>query len=618
MVKEYSIAKHFQLNARIGWQGLTTSEYLSHGSFLLVSGTDFESGNINWNSVVFVSEERFAQDKKIQLKEGDVLVTKDGTIGKVAIVDKLEYPATLNSGVFVVRPTIKEIDSKYFYYYLLSRHFKDFLSKLTAGSTITHLYQKDFVTYKFRFPSKKEQTAIATALSDMDSLIAATKKLLAKKGAIKQGLMQELLSGKTRLSGYIGDWSNKTIKTISSSIVRGPFGGALKKEFFVNTGYKVYQQRNAIYKDVELGTYFINESKFRDLERFQIKAGDFIISCSGTIGKIYQIPERYRPGVINQALLKITVNKKEIVEDYFFYQFTWENFQKKVIDDTQGGAMKNLVGMEKFKDTEITCPPTLQEQQSIANILKDCDDEIEQLGQKLQKLTNLKQGMMQELLTGRIRLVQPGKAYASKEESLPMAAEPSNEISWLGREQLDKEKEAAILAMLVAKSDIALGRFRYQKLMYLFHRKTDNAISGWLNKAAGPYNHDLRYGGVEDFVINQGWCRDISNGKEHPRYQQGTNSNQAKQQYLEHYSRSTLNWLKEYFFFKTDDELELLATVDKAKLSRTRNGLSADWTGVKQYIAQEPEWKDKLKKEHFSDDNLRSAVVQLDGLFEYE
>ncbi|MDA3923604.1 MAG: restriction endonuclease subunit S [Kiritimatiellae bacterium] len=194
-----NIGKDASLNARIGWQALTTAEYLETGSFFLVTGTDFVGGHVNWNTCHFVDKWRYSQDRKIQLRLGDVLVTKDGSIGKVGYVDGLPMPTTLNSGVFVVRPMNNIFDPRYLFYVLNSKIFDDFLSQITAGSTITHLYQKDFVTFEFNAPEHKEQQFIATVLSEMDAEIQALEKRLDKTKSIKQGMMQELLTGKTRL-----------------------------------------------------------------------------------------------------------------------------------------------------------------------------------------------------------------------------------------------------------------------------------------------------------------------------------------------------------------------------------------------------------------------------------
>lgn len=188
------------LKARIGWQGLTTEEYLRYGEYFLVTGTDFLDGKIIWETCFYVNQERYSQDKNIQLKNEDVLITKDGTIGKVAYIDELPGYATLNSGIFVIRPKGEIYLSLYLYYVLKSSYFSDFLRRLQAGSTIVHLYQKDFIGFNFLAPKTlKEQKAIAQVLSDMDTEIEALEQKRDKYKAIKQGMMQELLTGRTRL-----------------------------------------------------------------------------------------------------------------------------------------------------------------------------------------------------------------------------------------------------------------------------------------------------------------------------------------------------------------------------------------------------------------------------------
>ena len=190
----HNIIDNSTLKARIGWQGLTTAEYLEMGDYFLVTGTNFFDGKIKWRTCHYVEQERYIQDRNIQLQNDDILITKDGTIGKVAFVDRLTLPATLNSGIFVIRPKSREYIPIYLFYIFKSFFFSEFLRKLVAGSTINHLYQKDFATFRFPLPpTLPEQTAVATALSDTDALITSLKKLIAKKRNIKQGAMQKLL-----------------------------------------------------------------------------------------------------------------------------------------------------------------------------------------------------------------------------------------------------------------------------------------------------------------------------------------------------------------------------------------------------------------------------------------
>lgn len=198
--KTLSIGKCCSIKARIGWQGLKKSEYQSSGEYVLVTGTDFLNGRIDWKSCVYVSKKRYEQDSNIQIVKHDILITKDGTIGKVAFLDDVPCLGTLNSGIFVVRSHSEELDQSYLSKIFKSFIFDAFLESLVAGSTINHLYQKDFVHFNFPVPPTiSEQTAIANILSDCDSEIAALEEKRDKYKEIKQGMMQQLLTGKIRL-----------------------------------------------------------------------------------------------------------------------------------------------------------------------------------------------------------------------------------------------------------------------------------------------------------------------------------------------------------------------------------------------------------------------------------
>lgn len=185
--------------ARIGWQGLKKDEYLQSGYSYLISGTDFYRGTISFEEISYVSKDRYDMDSNIQVKSGDVLVTKDGTIGKVAIVPNIDKRATLNSGVFVFR-VIEKLKRKFLYWILRSSLFSNFIEELSAGSTIKHLYQKDLKQLKFVIPtSLSEQQAIADILTAMDKEISDLEEEKEKYMALKAGAMDDLLTGKIRL-----------------------------------------------------------------------------------------------------------------------------------------------------------------------------------------------------------------------------------------------------------------------------------------------------------------------------------------------------------------------------------------------------------------------------------
>lgn len=219
------------VKGRIGWKGLKSDEFIDEGPYLL-TGTDFDKGRINWHRSYHVSEERYKEDPYIQLKENDLLITKDGTIGKVAIVKNLPGKACLNSGIFVTRPTKKEYITSYMYWLLNSEVFSRFIDYTKTGTTISHLYQNVFVEFAFPRPSITEQHTIAAFLdcetSRIDNLISKKERqieLLQEKRAslishaVTKGLdpNAKMKDSHVKWLGKIPEhWNVKRLKYLSS------------------------------------------------------------------------------------------------------------------------------------------------------------------------------------------------------------------------------------------------------------------------------------------------------------------------------------------------------------------------------------------------------------------
>jgi type I restriction enzyme S subunit len=167
-------------------------------------------------------------------------------------------------------------------------------------------------------------------------------------------------------------WAYFTLYDIASNeknaIKRGPFGSAIKKEYFEPSGYKVYQQQNAIYNDFFTGKYYIGEKKFQELKDFELKPGDLLISCSGTIGKIALVPDNIQRGIINQALLKITLDSRIVFAKYFSYLFGSVSFQKKVLKNTCGTAIKNITSVKDLKLMPLPIPPINEQYRIISKV----------------------------------------------------------------------------------------------------------------------------------------------------------------------------------------------------------------------------------------------------------
>lgn len=187
------------LKGRIGWHGLRSDEFIENGPYL-ITGTDFKKGRIDWSSCYHISEERFQEAPLIHIKDGDVLITKDGTIGKLAFVERCPSKAILNSGVFVMRCKDDSYNGKYLFYLLNSEIFQKWLRLYKGGSTILHLYQREFERFNFPLPIIDEQNEIVKRLDSIENKISEEENCLYKYKSIKSGLMNDLLTGKVEVN----------------------------------------------------------------------------------------------------------------------------------------------------------------------------------------------------------------------------------------------------------------------------------------------------------------------------------------------------------------------------------------------------------------------------------
>lgn len=327
---------------------------------------------------------------------GDILLSVRAPVGTVA---KSLHKACIGRGISALR-ALKPNSQEYLYQWLFS--YESSWQKVSQGGTFDAVNSDDIRNLIVPTPNPKEQQKIASCLSSLDEVIAAHSQKLELLKDHKKGLMQNLFPQegekvpKYRFKEFEkdGEWVEKPLDDICK-LVRGPFGGALKKEIFVNEGYAVYEQSHAIYSDFSSFRYFIDEDKFNELKRFSVKSGDLIMSCSGTMGKFAIVPKDFKIGVINQALLKLTVKKGY---DNLFVKMTLEadNNQKKLLSQSAGGAIKNVVSVSQIKELGLFIP-SIQEQQKIASCLSSLDALITAQAEKIEQLKLHKKGLTQGL-----------------------------------------------------------------------------------------------------------------------------------------------------------------------------------------------------------------------------
>ena len=328
-------------------------------------------------------------------QNGDVLFAKITPCmenGKGAIVRALKNGHGFGSTEFhVLRPDYSKATSEWIYYLTSWHVFRKEAEINMTGSAGQKRVPKTFLeNYEINLPEVQKQKEMADTLDHIGNLIALRKEQLAKLDQLVKSRFVELF-GDPETNPY--GWKQTTVGEVCSSIVRGPFGSALKKEFFVEpneTTYKVYEQKHAIQKSATIGTYYITAEKFDELRRFECVAGDILMSCSGTMGELYQLPEGCEKGLINQALCKFTLNKKILPIVFLTYM-------KQTIGklETKGSGIQNIAAVSYVKAMPINLAP-MEVQKQFAAFVEQTDKSKLAIQQSLDKLELLKKSLMQK------------------------------------------------------------------------------------------------------------------------------------------------------------------------------------------------------------------------------
>ena len=195
------LGDYLYIKGRIGWKGLKKSEYLPFSDYRIINGESLTLSGIDWNKAGYISAERYEESPEIKLNIGDILLSKDGTIGKIGYVDKLETPTSVASGIFVIRNTRQaEISTQFIYYLLKSRLFKAFITSRTEGSVIPHLYQKDFMGFEFQLPSPIDMKIFDDTTAAMFSMVFSNLNENERLIHLRDSLLPKLMSGELDIS----------------------------------------------------------------------------------------------------------------------------------------------------------------------------------------------------------------------------------------------------------------------------------------------------------------------------------------------------------------------------------------------------------------------------------
>ena len=317
--------------------------------------------------------------KEKSLKKGDIIIEKSGgssnqPVGRVVYFNLDTNDIFLCNNFTSILRINEKINSKYIFYFLRNSYKNNKVIKYQNKTTgIINLKLKDYLKENYLFLPKLEiQNKIVNILDNLEILLEKNQKYLIYLKELNKSLFTRMF-GDIRTNSF--NWKKVKLQDVCSSIVRGPFGSSLKKEFFVKNGYKVYEQKNAINQSADLGEYYIDEKKFKELQRFECKMGDIIMSCSGTVGKLFQLPENSKRGIINQALCKFSLNNK-INLTYFL------KYLEKVIGNIElnGSGIKNISSISYIKKIDINLPPI-----ELQNKFAERIEKIEKLSFEIEK-----------------------------------------------------------------------------------------------------------------------------------------------------------------------------------------------------------------------------------------
>lgn len=387
----------------VGFVGSMLHLFVRNGVPLL-RGTNVEPHRLVLEDLRYISATTHKLWKKSALEEGDVVIVRVGYPGTAAVVPKWLGEANAASLV-VVRPRNELLDSRYLCFVLNSSWGKaQVLARLVGGA------QQVFNTrtasdFEIPLPPLPEQRAIATALSDVDGLLAGLDALIAKKKALKQGAMQQLLTGKQRLPGFKGEWVVRRLGELGS--VYGGLTGKSKADF--GTGNARYIPFMNIMQGPIIDTGFLEQVRVgaHESQNRAMKGDLFFNGSSETpeeVGMCSVLREDIPNLYLNSFSFGFRLQKDRKTEPMFLSYWFRSPAGRQVIYSSAQGATRYNLAKSNFLRLEVPCPSP-EEQTAIAEVLSDMDAELGALEARRAKTALLKQGMMQELLTGRVRLV---------------------------------------------------------------------------------------------------------------------------------------------------------------------------------------------------------------------
>lgn len=378
------------------------NSYKDGGEIIVIRGTNIAHDKLDLSDVKRIPASTSKKLPRSKLSKGDLVFAYVGTIGPVFLIaENDKYHLGPNTCKIVAEDNLTP---QYLFTYFKSALIESEIKEQTSVGAQPSLSMTKIRSFKIIVPSNsEEQTAIATALSDTDTLIEKLEKLIDKKKAVKQGAMQQLLTGKKRLPGFSGEWEVKKLGKIAD-LLKG--SGLSKNKITVNGKYEciLYGELFTTYSQV------INDVKSRTNTKeglFSINGDILMPGSTTTVGIDLATASSIQKSdvLLGGDIIVIRKKQPEKYDSKFLANYLTHISKYSIAGITQGITIIHLHG-SRLKDIDINISSDVKEQTAIATVLFDMDAEIEKLENKLNKYRQIKTGMMQQLLTGKIRLLK--------------------------------------------------------------------------------------------------------------------------------------------------------------------------------------------------------------------
>ena len=328
------------MHARIGWQNLRTSEFLDSGNYMLITGTDFNDGAINFSTCHYVERERYEQDRNIQIHNGSILITKDGTLGKVAYVQGLSMPATLNAGVFNVQiKDANNVDEKYLFQYLKAPFLMDYVDKKATGGTIKHLNQSILVDFPVILPQRSEQTLIGAFFLQLDNLITLHQRQPFLHSTPEISLTVQLIH-----PFYTSSWEQRKLSELTSMHARIGWQNLRTSEFLDSGNYMLITGTDFNDGAINFSTcHYVERERYEQDRNIQIHNGSILITKDGTLGKVAYVQGLSMPATLNAGVFNVQIKDANNVDEKYLFQYLKAPFLMDYVDKkATGGTIKHL------------------------------------------------------------------------------------------------------------------------------------------------------------------------------------------------------------------------------------------------------------------------------------